>query len=200
MAFNFDDAFIGTFFTKAQRAAHKKTPKKKSSKNKSAVITKDDLTPLLQQVQFVVGPEGRKLLLQSIQIQTAGDNIRNFTNEEYADSRGQITKWDKFKKSTLYRNKQDASKGYNRRPSGAKYSAQSKLVQDTGAIRNSIGSIRGKGYNKRLAKTTKLYTEYGTSVSYAGKQNEMRTLLGIANTTWKKIYNIIYKGMGVTKR
>ena len=77
---------------------------------------------------------------------------------------------------------------------GERYSVSSKLLADTGNLRNSIGST-SKGINR----TTSLFTEIGTKVKYAAKQDKLRPLISVSTASFKKIYNIIYRNMGVTK-
>jgi len=159
-------------------------------------IIRDEITPFMKELKSSLSPDGMKKMLGKIQVQAIGDNIRTFTKEQYADDGGTVKDWDKFKDSTLfYVRKTVGVKVWRKRPSGQRYSASSKLVQDTGTTRNSIGSTGNRGINK----TTSSYTEYGTAVSYAEGQNNRRPLLGVSSATWKKIYNIIFKFMGVTK-
>jgi len=78
--------------------------------------------------------------------------------------------------------------------SGKRYSLRSKLNMDTGTLRNSIGSAKGSvGINKVNANMA----EYGTKVSYAEAQNEIRELLGISKKTFDKIFDIIFKHLGI---
>ena len=159
-------------------------------------IVKDEITPFMDNLNRTLSPGGMKKMLAEVNQQAVSDNLRLFTKEQYADDGGEIKNWDKFKNSTLfYIRKRDGVKVWRKRPSGQRYSASSKLIQDTGNTRQSIGSTGVGGINK----TTSSFTEYGTTVSYAAAQNKLRPLLGVAANTWEKIFKIIYRSLGIEK-
>jgi phage gpG-like protein len=83
----------------------------------------------------------------------------------------------KFKLSTLYYTKKDGTKTWKKRASGRRYSAQSKLLQDTGQLKQTLDFIQKQ----------KLFIIIGSKKVYADYQNSMREYAGFNNNNKKRI-------------
>jgi len=119
------------------------------------------------------------------------DGTWKLTHSAYIGAKAAISAG-KFRKGEAYYIKGAHSQQLNLKTiSGKRYSLSSKLNQDTGNLVNSIGSTGRGGINK----TTSVFTELGTKVSYAEKQNNLRSLLSISLACFQKLYNIIFKNI-----
>jgi len=154
-----------------------------------ADIVKDELTKRIKEIQASMSPEAKKAALREINTMWKASNVRRFDGEEYAKKDGSITKWDKFKDSTLkyqtkkgtvWRRRASAYRNYDgskkAKPGRARYSSSSKLLKDTGRLRLSVG-LNGAG---QIIDTTSKYTELGTRVKYAAYQHSMRPVVSIS--------------------
>ena len=83
----------------------------------------------------------------------------------------------KFKPSTLYYTKKDGTKTWKKRASGRRYSEQSKLLQDTGQLKQTLDFIQKQ----------KLFIIIGSKKVYADYQNSMREYAGFNNNNKKRI-------------
>jgi hypothetical protein len=177
-------------------------------------IIKDDLTPLLREVRFRMNEEQRKFALRKICAQVVASNHRNFVAAKFAPTMGaELSPWRSwnlgkgmyYSPGTCgYRRKRDSQWHWNKRASGygkgekgTRYSESSQLLQDTGRLRNSIGTAevrQGLGSNEFgiLSVDGNGFT-VGTKVPYASKQNDMRSIISIDRITIEKIVSFLIR-------
>lgn len=165
------------------------------------VVIKDDFKLIIKRFGIIADGDSKKKLYKKLLPQMLSDNLRLFDSEQYANEKGNIKKWKRFKTRTLYyyikrgwgwgHSRKEVGKApgtmvWNKRPSGRRYNRSSKLLRDDGALFNSLGSVSGKGV--RIINTK--YVEYGSKLKYASRQNSMRPIVGIAKNTINKIQRI----------
>ena len=93
-------------------------------------IIRNDIKNRLDNIKLSANKSIPVKVFQQIEIQWRKENNARFVKQKYADESGNLQSWKPFAKSTL--------SGKRKRPSGAKYTAQSILLQDTGRLKNSL--------------------------------------------------------------
>ena len=151
-------------------------------------IVKNDIKKRLDNIKLTSGGGIPPSVFQQIEIQWRKENNKRFTKQKYADENGNIDNWKDFNPKTLL--------GNRKRPSGAKYTAQSILLQDTGRLKNSL--LSGQHADSiSLIKDKSI--EIGSKVVYAiihhkGKGRiPQRPVLTISKEDRKKFERIIIK-------